>query len=108
MPETLEMAANAQAAGAPVSARVYAGMWHCFQEYSQGCGNSAKEPLAAGLDAMRVGPARTPAPRHRHWHRQCRYGWWLCSHTERIHRAGRQRVLAVADKPHAIERGRGW
>ena len=32
MPETLEFAVNGQAAGAPLIARVYAGMFHDFQQ----------------------------------------------------------------------------
>lgn len=50
MPETLQFATNAQAAGAPVMARVYAGMFHDFQEFSQGCGG--KLPLTAGAAAF--------------------------------------------------------
>lgn len=55
MPETLEFAATAQSAGAPVMARVYAGMFHDFQQYSQGCGK--EEAVAAGQAAFDVATA---------------------------------------------------
>ena len=49
--DNLGFAQAAQAAGAPVQVEVFEGMWHDFEEESQGCG--AKGKLAEGLTAVR-------------------------------------------------------
>merc|ERR1712146_400537 len=52
MPETLQFAINTQAAGSPAVARVYAGMFHDFMQYSQGCGSH--EIIGAGENAFQA------------------------------------------------------
>lgn len=37
----------AQAAGAPVACQVYEGMWHDFEEFSQGCGGRTPNEMGA-------------------------------------------------------------
>ena len=86
MPETLEFATSAQAAGAPVVARVYAGMFHDFQQYSQGCGGP--EEIAAGQAAMDAAAAfmlRPPRFSKLESCAGCDYApvAWVSNHTKR-------------------------
>jgi acetyl esterase/lipase len=98
MPENIEFATHAQAAGAPVSARIYAGMFHDFEEFSQGCGERALRPFYPP-PALACVSAWPLSPLRHLW--SCLWSWGG------LHAAPRGREMADTESGDKLRRGAG-